>query len=113
MNKIDQLFVRACKSLTPEKRVLRTYQKYYFSGGTWEHSAHHISDILMNVYVQTKRPNLIGVVNAIQQDISYNGPIGEDDYWDRLSQILITKIRLTERLDFGEDHITPCRFRRD
>lgn len=110
MNTTDLLFIRACKSNHPMRRVISVYKRFYYRG---EYNFRDIAQILSSVCA----------INApIQPDklISDLNPLGawkfidaekEYNYWEHVSNILIGHLRYTAASKIP-GFIAPSRFKR-
>lgn len=107
MNKLDQLFVRACKSKNPDVRILSIYRRFYYGVPSWDSIAAllaRICDEHMDIRVGTLLSDL-SPVNAWKY-----GTEEETPYWERVVRVLTSKIR-TAKIDNFEGLTPPLRFR--
>ena len=118
MDKIQQLFIRACKTEDANKRLISLYKRFY---GNYEpHIINNEIGHLLSVIVDEYLPMGIGAYNSeIRRFV-----IQEDTYtkmhpdYKRLTnqeihtKVLINKIRYTERRVLASLGVTtPLRFR--
>lgn len=110
MNKLDQLFIRACKLENPHKRVFSVYKRFYCRD--IKNPEPHIINILAKLcdkYVPMTTTHLLGVLDPnhiqffIREDYDYN---------QACLQTLISRIRLSEVSKFP-GLTSPARFRRE
>ena len=91
MDKIDQLIVRACKSMNPKTRLESVYKRFYYSDVKDE----RILELLVNV---TCRYNTITTRNLIEEAHPNNHRWAfaqiPPTYTQRMIQVLLTNIRL-------------------
>lgn len=96
MNKVDQLFVRACKSEDPDTRLKSVYRRFYCYGSEVNNKA-HIINILARIsdeYLGIKIENLIEELNTDKG--WYYGLTESSDYFDQWIAVLVSKIRFSE-----------------
>lgn len=69
MNKVDQLFIRACKNMESTKKLLWVYRRYYWSHGTDEEAYREISGILERIteeYFPMSAPDMIRYIDPAE-----------------------------------------------
>jgi hypothetical protein len=116
MNKIDQLFIRACKSPDPIPRLNRTYRRFYLGRDEGNPTPYQVVAILTRII---DNQNLKFSLQTIMTELSSRNdwkytytdcPPGTDTFDYRCLQVLISRIRLTKRTDYTGLSI-PQRFR--
>lgn len=110
MRKIEQLFVRACKSPDSHKRVYSVYRRFYCrTTDTTTNSA--IAGILARIYDTYLTPSATSLISDFHPGNRWKyGVEDADDYWSAAVKILTAKIRQTERSKFP-DLTPPAMFR--
>lgn len=108
MNKIDQLFVRACKSLNPELRLRSVYRRFY---GNYEHKDIHIANVLIAL---NDTYNIASAKDCLleldpNRYIMYGCNI-DDEYYLIVKKMLTSKIRLSSIKKFPGMN-TPLKFK--
>ena len=111
MDKLDQLFIRACKSSTPTVRVYSVYRRFY----AVDPSSGHICDVLIQIcekYIKIGLSDLIDRLNpANSWRLGIEDSDSEHSYHKRVIAVLISKIRLKEVAVF--EGLTTPRMLRD
>ena len=78
LNKIDLLFIRACKSKDPIKRVYSVYSRFYYKNTEAEQ---HIIHILAKIYNKYLSADLLTLI----EEFNPNNPIYiEDLYYQKV-----------------------------
>jgi len=110
MNNQDMLFIRACKSRNPERRVMSVYRRFYW--GT-----HVLSDQERICAVTGILTNLVNVFNPISAGslIRELGPGADYKYrdlsfYERVFTVMVSRLRLTKPEKFP-GYIAPAYFR--
>ena len=108
MNKIDQLFIRACKS-EGLKRVQSVHRRFYATKDT---SSVYIAGILARICHEHLLYNTVDLINDLNPDNAWKYSNKKvDTYLEHVVNVLISKIRLTEVIKF--DGLTsPLMFRK-
>lgn len=112
MDKITMLFIRACKSKDPMRRLFRIYKSNYISHLD-DFPSGHMCDILSEIVVEH---DLISLKKFIfdycdpKQAWKY-GSCESDQYYDRMVKALISIIKLSRTSDI-QGLIVPIKFRR-
>jgi hypothetical protein len=111
MDKIDQLFVRAAKTLDPLKRVHTVYRRFYGCGGFYTGHNEETYAAICHILLEVLGTKLTAryMVNELSPGRLMYYPT-KRGYYEKVMYILISKIRLTERKEF-EGLTTPRRFR--
>lgn len=100
MDKTEQLVIRACKSLNPDRRLQSVYRRFYFSGGS-DHSKVGLARILSRVCDTYLNVPMSTLLNAFHPDNRCTfGADETDDYWSSVIKFLTQQIRLSERARF-------------
>jgi len=109
MNKTTQLFIRACKSTDPGKRVRSVYRRFYLAGQ--EDNSGFIANILLEICQNYSLYRLQDLACDLSPGslVLYGPP--DNNYWRCVMRVAISKIRLTERSKFP-GLTRPARFRR-
>lgn len=93
MNNLDTLFIRACKSKDPHKRVRSVYRRYYL-GGTNVHSC-TLSGILLEVVNKHCPISVDKLINDLAPQSMFTYGTEEYNYWDTLLKVLVSHVRFT------------------
>jgi len=110
MNKIDQLFVRACKSECPEKRVLSVYRRFYVQHHVPESYAYH-AQITARICEKYELCSLLELVSATNPENKWQYSLDKDVcYHQFVFRVLVRKIRFADTSKF-EGLIAPAKFR--
>lgn len=108
ITKLEQLFVRACKSLKPRVRVHSVYRRFY--GDVTSNPDVHIIMILGNLSDKFLPMSILEVMQKL--DPSAPRYLNEYDYIAVCVDTLINNIRLSP-MDSLPEMSTPAKFRRD
>jgi hypothetical protein len=112
MDASTQLFIRACKTKNPLKRVERVYKKFYLYQSQ-PVDKHHIVNILLDICQKGDVLTVRTMVNALDPDqFGYYGLSDGDTFIEKVFKILVSKIRLCRVSKFG-GFISPIKFRRE
>lgn len=91
---IHTLFIRACKSKDPEKRVSSVYRRFYMSYGNADTNAIIVS--LLTEIVDKYCPiHLHNLLRELSPQAYFYNP--ETEYWTKVKSILISHIRLSHK----------------
>lgn len=101
MNNTDILFIRACKSKSPEKRLASVYRRRY---GKYPNYEIYITNILTRI---CEEHNLISISKLIlelnpETDWKYQ----DERFENKIYKILLSTIRLSEISKFPDFKIT-------
>jgi len=108
MDNTTQLFIRACKSSDPQKRVRSVYNKYYLKCNEPEE---HIAFLLAQIVDKYLTIPVWEIMMDIHPNNSYYYNEGQpDNLWIIYMNVLILKIRLSEKSKFPE-FVIPLRFK--
>jgi len=97
LNKLDQLFIRACKSKEPQQRLLSVYRRFYFADDKVAQSV--LAGILARLcedYLDCTVSNLITELhpgNGWKYGVDTRAEYY--DYWRHCTNVLCTQIRLS------------------
>ena len=105
MSKIEMLFVRACKSRNPYKRVRSVYRRFYWSGGA---SDHIISGLLADICDKYLEVKLHEVIERLDPNGFMRDP--NESHTERAFKYCVSRLRLSEVARFPGYRI-PCRFK--
>lgn len=105
MSKIEMLFVRACKSRNPYKRVSSVYRRFYWSGEVVDHI---IVGLLADICQKHLEVKLYKVIERLD-------PIGfmrdsNESHTERAFKYCVSRLRLSEVARFP-GYRTPCCFK--
>lgn len=108
LSKIEQLFVRACKVLDNDTRILKTYRRFYCAADTDEECIPHIINILAKIVDDN---NLMTITKAIGEMDPYSVVFAHNgDYHEQWYRTLVSCIRHTQKTKF-KGLETPAKFR--
>lgn len=110
MDKIEQLFIRACKAKDPLKRVKNVYCRFYLPAYIKEDGV-HITNILLNICEKYQVCSLTKTVNALNPNNGYFRTVDSRSYHERCVDVFIGFIRLSEVNKFP-GLTTPAMFRK-
>jgi len=105
MNKLDNLFIRACKSKDAWTRVQSVYRRYYY----YKVDKAAITSILLRLceqYAPIPPKTLIDDLHPGNQ-----WKFESTDYYEKCCMILINNFRYLEVNKLPDDYIKPQRFR--
>lgn len=108
MDKIDQLFIRACKSRSPEQRVRSVHKRFFFSCGEDNKTIITRLSSIYDAYCRVDTIKLLADISPVNFIWKYNK--GYYDFEEACITALIQYIRLCKRECFP-DLIPPKRFR--
>lgn len=107
MNKLDQLFIRACKHTNSDIRIISVYRRFYLSNID-EKRKLALINILGNICDKYLNIEVMIVIYGLDT----NKIIKDDrNYNERVYDFLVSKIRLTEKSKFPDDMIIPIKYR--
>ena len=93
MDNTTQLFIRACKSKNPEKRINSVYRRFY----THHSDADiHIINILSRICDMYLKLRVVDVISEISPEKAWLTCNGEYNYNKACLSVLTSKIRLSE-----------------
>lgn len=93
MDKLEQLFIRACKSESPRLRVKKLYCKHYYNSGD---NPLDLCRVLVEICDKHKLFTATDLVCDLAPGNAWKTGCDGAPYWDRVLYVLISKIRLTE-----------------
>jgi len=111
MRKLDQLFVRACKSKDPKKRLLSVYRRFYLD--TDEDPVPYISSILLTITEEFNLLSARALIAGLKQAKLFSRLLNEEEeeeFEQTLFGILMTTIRFTPGIKLPGLSI-PCKFK--
>ena len=115
MDKIEMLFVRACKSINPQQRMKSVYKKFYLGSDIeFERNINMILADIIDEYFPMKIEDYIRSLSEKKWlDESYNPkPKTPIDDWEYTLDVLINHIRFIKSDQFLESGcILPRKFR--
>lgn len=104
MTKLDMLWVRACKSKNPQKRLRSVYRRFYLCG---EPEARDLANILCDVVERHLLIPLYSMIDGLNSDHPwYKGY----SHYERVVVFLTSKLRLSKATVY-KGYIAPRRFR--
>lgn len=108
MDKIDMLFIRACKSFEPQTRVASVYKRFYYS----EYNPKALTIIFINLIKRNNIPiELMKFIEELDPNRYYFLEIKDDrTYYERCLDVIINHIRLINVNDL-EGFIPPLKFK--
>ena len=111
MKNLDILFIRACKSSNPRKRLKSVYRRFY---GDYEHGNIFIIHKLVDVAEEYLPVNVSKLVQALDPDENFRHLVGGTyDYRDEILRFFINHFRFTLASKLKENgFISPTRFSR-
>ena len=93
MNETTQLFIRACKSKDPKKRVISVYKRFYCKNNNPIPPLINILSNICDEFIEIKTFNLLV---EISPENSWLTCESEYNFNEACLNVLISKIRLTE-----------------
>lgn len=108
MTKIEMLFIRACKSLNPYKRIDSVYRRFY---GKYEDNTWYKVGILIVIIEKYFPIHLLSVVSALNPSMCLFKGL-PNSYEKNVLYMLYSHIRFVNDNKLPEDFIKPVRFRR-
>lgn len=93
MSKLEMLFVRACKSSNPSKRVDSIYRRFYLSSK--RNNDHAISSILLTICENYHPIPVKELVNGLNPANNWMF-VDTEDYFTLLKHVLISHIMLSK-----------------
>lgn len=112
MNKLDMLWIRACKSENPEQRVRTLYRRFYTNLGNEHAEKQIISELLTNVvekYCSYKLSYLLADINP--KNMRWIMHTHVPSYYERVFDTMINYIRLTRIDELPDDFIKGAKWR--
>lgn len=86
MEKLEILFIRACKSRNPERRLKSVYKRFYYPKPKQE----YIANVLMSICEKYDPVPPTRFVNPSLARVSI-----ETDYWSTVTQVILGHIRFS------------------
>ncbi len=109
LDKTEMLFIRACKSLDPKKRLMSVYRRLYLGGITEEFAILYISSLLADIVQRYKLIDLDTLIhNLSPNSFDYK----QYSYNEKVFYTLINAIRFAEYKKFPR-LIKPLRYRNE
>ncbi len=110
MDKLDQLFIRACKSGQPEQRVLSVYRRFYVQQSVPEVYT-HLAQIMARICQEYELTNVLDLVTELDRGNTWYFNLDEDvDCSHLCMRILMNKIRFAKTSKF-KNYTPPAMFR--
>jgi len=107
MNKYDALFVRAVKSNSPEFRVKRLYERFYYH----VYSAVHLVGILNRIVENHGLMSSVNWIDGLNPTNGWKYGIDENtSYHERCIAVMSSYIRLS-RIDSFDNYPLPAKFK--
>lgn len=110
MDKTEILFVRACKSDQPARRVDRVYKSTYYNSGQVD--TRHVISVLLGIVEKYRLMSIRTFAADMHPDSAWKFVDEGASYNEHLKAMLISRIRLTE-VSCLPGYPTPARFRND
>lgn len=111
MQKIEQLFVRACKSHDPFVRVHSVYRRFYLHSPSRNRNNYHLAQVLSRIadkYLDLRPSELLSALHP-ENRLLFNAR-DDDDHWTVATKLLTSRIAMSPTSRFpGLTH--PLRFR--
>ena len=110
MDNLTMLFIRACKSKNPEKRLYSVYRRFY---GNYENVESSISYILSKIcesHINITTTQLIDKLSPSNTWMYKNDENVETPYYIIVMRMLCSEIRYTP-MNKLEDFVKPATFR--
>lgn len=110
MTKLEMLFIRACKSENPDRRIDRLYRMFYYS----QVEDINIARILLSI--ADKYAEDMGIRNLIDDLAPGNawkyGCDENSNYYTKVRRIMTSRIQLTMVSRWGTEFILPAKWRK-
>jgi len=106
LNKIDMLFVRACKAPNARERVLAVYRRFYCRYPGENLNVKYAARCLFKIVEAVKPIPAVELIEKLAP--SWYGT--KRDYWERALEAAISRLAITER-DRLPDYVPPLAFR--
>ena len=119
MDKLHQLYIRACKSRHPEQRLQTLHRRFYMCKYTHQHTAQVLANIIDQYGITFKLAKFTqdSSEDSEQAYALYRGSEYCVDYcvnyWERVCDQLVNIIRYTKRDDLPPQLTIPRKFRTD
>lgn len=108
MRKVTQLWIRACKSRNPRKRVDTLYKRFYYVDNDYNNIRKGIISILSQIHDKYCKIDTLKMIDAVSKDgLYWRFSSKPYDYHEAVLEYLISKIRLSEKDRFPG--LTPPR----
>lgn len=99
--KLERLFVEACKDNNTMMCVFKLYQQHYYGGDTIEKSYEHMANIIGGIRTKYTPTDINKFADDMSPARDYqfapNSP-----YWSKVLQLHLSALRLTEVSLFGD-----------
>lgn len=95
---VQTLFIRACKSKDPEKRVDSVYRRFYLPYNESDTNA-IIASLLIEIIEEYTPIRLHNLLRELSPQAYFYNP--EVEYWTKVKKILISHIRSSHKDRFG------------
>lgn len=115
MDNTDQLLIRACKSLSPQTRIVSVYRRQYYTPKNLNPVALYrsVADILLSLVIKYDVVDVRGLITELNPEYRWYHGLGENaTYHEQLMCVLISMIRHTEVSKFP-GYRAPISFRRN
>lgn len=107
MNKVEQIFIRACKSADPYTRLQSVYRHFYYA----DYSNKAVVNILVDICGKHGLLSIGDIVNDLAPYNDWKYSSEENiDYWEKCVHVLCSTIRLSS-VDKFSGLTPPLRFR--
>lgn len=100
-DKLERLFIEACKGNNAMMHVFKLYQRHYYGGDTIEKSYEHMANILGGIRMIYLPIDLNKFADDLSPARDYHFT-PDSPYWSKVLQLHISALRLTEISIFGD-----------
>jgi hypothetical protein len=107
VNKIDLLFIRACKSQRGFPQVVKVYNRFYYS----EFDYKHLTIILTRIVTEHSLTTPFKIIEGLDPRNAWKYGATDCTYYEQVCKFMISEIRLTEVSKFPY-YPTPARLRK-
>jgi hypothetical protein len=113
MDKVQMLFVRACKSKNPAVRVLSVYRRFYCRCDDQRMIDFAVSSLLIDICDKNNIVTLSRVFSDLYpDDLISERKLDSSNYWSSVRKLVTSYIRWSN-IDEFSDFIIPLRYRYD
>lgn len=100
MDKLTQLWIRACKSREPIKRCQSLYRRFYFGNGELTQSCRvNISRILVDIVQEYTDTSIVTVIDGLNPNRFFALP-DDRSHHERVMDFLVGRIAVTPAKNF-------------
>jgi len=91
VNKIDLLFIRACKSFDDDKQIRKVYNRFYCS----EFDYKHLAIILTHIVTEHSLTTPFKMIEGLDPRNAWKYGASDCTYYEQVCKFLMSEIRLT------------------